>query len=80
MSHDVPIGANPNFLSTWASAHLLLGEVGVARPAVDQLVAMGYYTPDFAAVLAASLKIATHYHPMTLLAERVETISAGGVR
>mgnify|MGYP006390331225 CR=1 FL=1 len=54
IANDVPIGANPNFLSTWASAHLLLGEVGAARPAIDQLVAMGYHTPDFAAVLAAA--------------------------
>ena len=54
IANDVPIGANPNFLSTWVSAHLLLGEVGVARSAIGQLVAMGYYTPDFAAVLAAA--------------------------
>ena len=54
IANDVPIGANPNFLSTWASALLLLGEVGAARPAIGQLVAMGYYTPDFAAVLAAT--------------------------
>ena len=48
------IGANPNFLAVWASAYLLLGESDAARPAIDQLVAMGYYTPDFAAVLAAT--------------------------
>ncbi|MBK6453988.1 MAG: TIR domain-containing protein [Proteobacteria bacterium] len=52
IANDVLIGANPNFLSTWVSAHLLLGEVGVARPAIGQLVAMGYYTPDFEAMLA----------------------------
>jgi tetratricopeptide (TPR) repeat protein len=51
---DVPVGANPNFLSAWASALLLLGEAEAARPAITQLVAMGYYTPDFAAVLAAT--------------------------
>jgi hypothetical protein len=50
----VRIGANPNFLSAWASVHLLLGEADAARPAIDQLVAMGYHTPDFAAVLAAT--------------------------
>ena len=54
IANEVRIGANPNFLSTWASALLLLGEVDAARPAIDQLVAMGYYTPDFAAVLAAT--------------------------
>jgi len=54
IANEVHIGANPNFLSAWASANLLLGEVGAARPAIDQLVAMGYYTPDFAAVLAAT--------------------------
>ena len=54
IANEVHIGANPNFLSTWASANLLLGDAGAARPAIDQLVAMGYYTPDFAAVLAAT--------------------------
>jgi len=54
IANEVRIGANPNFLSTWASALLLLGEAEVARPTIDQLVAMGYYTPDFAAVLAAT--------------------------
>ena len=51
---DVPVGANPNFLSVWASAHLLLGEPAVARPAIDRLVTMGYHTPDFAALLTAT--------------------------
>jgi tetratricopeptide (TPR) repeat protein len=54
IANDMPIGANPNFISAWASAHLLLGEAGAARPAIDQLVAMGYCTPDFAAVLTAT--------------------------
>jgi tetratricopeptide (TPR) repeat protein len=54
IANEVRIGANPNFLATWASANLLLGDAGAARPAIDQLVAMGYYTPDFAAVLAAT--------------------------
>jgi eukaryotic-like serine/threonine-protein kinase len=54
IENDVPIGANPNFLSAWASALLLLGEAEAARPTIDQLEAMGYYTPDFAAVLAAT--------------------------
>jgi tetratricopeptide (TPR) repeat protein len=54
IANDVRIGANPNFLSAWASALLLLGEAGAARPAIDQLVAMGYHTSDFAAVLAAT--------------------------
>ena len=54
IANDVTIGANPNFLSTWASALLLLGEAVTARPAIDRLVAMGYYTPDFAAVLTAT--------------------------
>ncbi len=54
IASDVPVGANPNFLSVWASAHLLLGEPDVARPAIDQLVTMGYYTPDFAALLAGT--------------------------
>ena len=54
IANDVAIGANPNFLSAWASAQLLLGEPDAARPAIDQLVAMGYYTPDFAELLAAA--------------------------
>jgi tetratricopeptide (TPR) repeat protein len=54
IANDVRIGANPNFLSVWASAQLLLGEAGAARPAIDQLMAMGYHTPDFAAMLAAA--------------------------
>ena len=54
IANDERVGANPNFLSVRASALLLLGESGAARPAIDQLVAMGYYTPDFAAVLAAT--------------------------
>ena len=54
IAKDVPVGANPNFLSAWASAHLLLGEPDAARPAIDQLAAMGYYTPDFADLLKAT--------------------------
>jgi tetratricopeptide (TPR) repeat protein len=54
IASDVRIGANPNYLSAWASAHLLLGELNAARPAIDQLVAMGYHSPDFAAVLDAT--------------------------
>lgn len=54
IADDVPVGANPNFLSAWASANLLLGEPDVAQPAIGQLVAMGYYTPDFAALLTAT--------------------------
>ncbi|MEY2920215.1 MAG: hypothetical protein RL261_1520 [Pseudomonadota bacterium] len=54
IANEVHVGANPNFVSTWASANLLLGEPSAALPAVDQLVAMGYYTPDFAALLNAT--------------------------
>jgi hypothetical protein len=54
IANEVHIGANPNFLATWASALLLLGEPEAARPAIDQLAAMGFYTLDFAAVLAAT--------------------------
>ena len=54
IANDVSVGANPNFLAAWASALLLLGEADAARPAIDQLVAMGYHTPDFATVLAAT--------------------------
>jgi tetratricopeptide (TPR) repeat protein len=54
IAKDVTVGANPNFLSAWASAQLLLGESDAARPAIDQLIAMGFYTPDFAALLAAT--------------------------
>jgi tetratricopeptide (TPR) repeat protein len=54
IANEVRIGANPNFLATWVSAVLLLGEADDARPAIDQLVAMGYHTPDFAAVLRAT--------------------------
>ena len=54
IANDVSVGANPNFLSAWASAHLLLGEQDAARPAIDQLAAMGYHTPDFASLLAAT--------------------------
>jgi tetratricopeptide (TPR) repeat protein len=54
IENEARIGANPNFVATWASALLLLGQVDAARPAIEQLGAMGYYTPDFAAVLAAA--------------------------
>ena len=54
LAKDVAIGANPNILATWASAQLLLGNAEVARPTLERLRAMGYYTPDFAAVLAAA--------------------------
>jgi eukaryotic-like serine/threonine-protein kinase len=54
IAQDVSVGANPNFLATWASAQLLLGEPDVARPALEQLLTMGYYTPDVAALLTAT--------------------------
>jgi hypothetical protein len=53
IADDVPVGANPNFLSASASAHLLLGEAEAARPAIDRLAAMGYHTPDLATMLTA---------------------------
>jgi tetratricopeptide (TPR) repeat protein len=54
IAKDVSVGENPNFLSTWASALLLSGQAGAARPALERLRTMGYYTPDFAAVLATT--------------------------
>lgn len=54
IANDVPIGANPNFISAWASAQLLLGETDAARPAIEKLTAMGYYTRDFEGALAAA--------------------------
>jgi tetratricopeptide (TPR) repeat protein len=45
------VGADPNFLSAWASALLLLDD-GAARSVVDRLASMGYSTPDFRALLA----------------------------
>jgi tetratricopeptide (TPR) repeat protein len=54
IANDVSVGANPNFLSAWASAHLLLGSPDAAQNAIDQLVAMGYHTPDFTVLLTAS--------------------------
>jgi tetratricopeptide (TPR) repeat protein len=54
IAKDVAVGANPNVLSTWASAQLLLGNADVARPLLERLRTMGFYTPDFAAVLAAT--------------------------
>jgi tetratricopeptide (TPR) repeat protein len=47
-------GADPQFLSTWASARLLLADVEGARATVEQLLAMGYRTPDFLALVSAS--------------------------
>ena len=47
------IGDDPNVLSTWASALLLLSDVTAARPVVQRLGTMGYQTADFAALLAA---------------------------
>jgi len=43
---------DPNILVTWASALLLLNDLGAARPVVDKLAAMGYRAPDFEALLA----------------------------
>jgi tetratricopeptide (TPR) repeat protein len=54
IANDVSIGANPNFISAWASAQLLLGETDAAEPAIEQLTAMGYYTRDFEATLASA--------------------------
>jgi len=69
IAQDVAVGANPNFLSAWASAQLLLGEPDAARPAIDQLVAIGYHTPDFADILAAT----DQAHLMTPVEKRCES-------
>jgi tetratricopeptide (TPR) repeat protein len=47
-------GADPNFIAAWIEALLRLGETGAARPALVKLNAMGYRTPDFAAVVTHS--------------------------
>jgi tetratricopeptide (TPR) repeat protein len=48
----VQVGDDPNVLVAWASALLLLDDVGTARLALQKLAAMGYRTPDFDALLA----------------------------
>jgi tetratricopeptide (TPR) repeat protein len=48
----VRVGDDPNVLAAWASALLLLDNVGAVRPVLQKLAAMGYRTPDFDALLA----------------------------
>jgi tetratricopeptide (TPR) repeat protein len=47
------VGADPNFLCTWAMALLLLDDSIGARPILDQLAAMGYQTPDLQTLVRA---------------------------
>ncbi len=47
MATSAQVGADPNFIATWASALLLLDDTDGARPALDQLASMGYKTRDF---------------------------------
>src|SRR5207248_498464 len=47
------LGPDPNFLSAWARALLLLDDAPAARPVLDRLGSMGYRTPAFDALLAA---------------------------
>ncbi|WP_266180868.1 TIR domain-containing protein [Dyella humicola] len=42
---------DPNVLSTWAGALLLLDDIDAARPAVAKLASMGYRAPDFVALV-----------------------------
>jgi hypothetical protein len=46
-------GADPNFVATMASAHLLLDDTAAASPLLGQLAAMGYRTRDLDALLVA---------------------------
>jgi tetratricopeptide (TPR) repeat protein len=46
------VGDDPNVLSAWASALLLLDDLDAARPVLQKLAAIGYRTPDFDALLA----------------------------
>ena len=62
-------GDDPNALATAAGALLLLDEPNQARPLVAKLTAMGYQTPDFAA-LTASKQLA--YAPDPALAQRID--------
>jgi len=54
------VGADPNFLSTWASALLLLDEADAARPVLGQLASMGYKTRDLDALLVAKKQSYPH--------------------
>lgn len=45
------VGAEPEFLATWAKSMVLLGDTTAARAILDQLGLMGYQTPDFKVLL-----------------------------
>ena len=62
-------GDDPNALATAASAMLLLDEPNQARPLIARLAAMGYRTPDFAA-LTASKQLAYATDPAS--AQRID--------
>ena len=47
------VGADPNFLSAWASALLLLDDAS-ARPVIERLASIGYQTPDFQRLIQAA--------------------------
>lgn len=47
------VGDDPNVLAAWASALLLLDDMGAARPVLQKLAAMGFAAPDFGALIAA---------------------------
>ena len=44
-------GADPSVLATYGEALLRLDEIGIARPVLAKLNAMGYRTPDFVALV-----------------------------
>jgi len=56
IASTVRVGADPNVLAAWASAALLLGDEGAARPVVGELASMGYRARDFKALLAAKMQ------------------------
>lgn len=53
MATAAQVGADPNFLATWASALLLLDDADGARPVLERLASMGYKTRDFDALVVA---------------------------
>lgn len=57
------IGADPNYLAAWASTLLLLDDSDAAHPVIEQLRSMGYWTTDFASLLAVKQQ---RYPPRSL--------------
>ena len=69
------VGADPDFLTAWAQARLLLGDTEGARPILQQLAVMGAQTPE----LKALFKTASEPSPIIAVALQCSNEPRAGI-